>query len=70
MEKFLREARILGELDHPNIVAFREMGQAGDELYFVMEYVAGCDASRIFHEAQRPFAIGRANAPGVGLRAR
>ena len=28
MTRFLREARILSELDHPNIVAFHEMGES------------------------------------------
>ncbi|MFO0845517.1 MAG: FHA domain-containing serine/threonine-protein kinase [Gemmataceae bacterium] len=45
--RFLREARILCELDHPNIVAFHEMGEAGGLLYFAMEYVPGRDAARL-----------------------
>ena len=60
MDKFLREARILGELDHPNIVAFREMGQVDEQLYFVMEFVPGRDAANMLREEQRPLAIGRA----------
>jgi serine/threonine-protein kinase len=46
VERFLREARILRDLDHPHIVAFHEMGEAGDRLYFAMEYVPGTDAGR------------------------
>jgi serine/threonine-protein kinase len=46
VERFLREAHILRELDHPHIVAFHEMGEAGHRLYFAMEYVPGTDARR------------------------
>ena len=62
IQRFLREARILRELRHPNIVTFHEMGNAGDLLYFVMDYVPGIDASRLLRR-DGPLAIGRA----VGL---
>jgi serine/threonine-protein kinase len=50
IERFLREAKILCELNHPNIVAFREMGEAHGQLYFAMEYVPGADAGRLLKE--------------------
>ncbi|OHB68120.1 MAG: hypothetical protein A2V70_13980, partial [Planctomycetes bacterium RBG_13_63_9] len=59
VQRFLREAAILRELRHPNIVAFHEMGRAGDLLYFVMDYVPGTDAARLL-EAHGPMAVGRA----------
>jgi serine/threonine-protein kinase len=59
IDYFLREAQILCELDHPNIVAFHEMGEAGGRLYFVMEYVRGTDAERLLKE-QGPLPVGRA----------
>ncbi len=39
--RFQREIDILRQLDHPNIVRFRESGQQDGHSYFVMEYVAG-----------------------------
>jgi serine/threonine protein kinase len=48
--RFLREASILRQLDHPNIVGYREMGQAGPVLYFAMEYAPGTDARRLVRQ--------------------
>ncbi|MCI0378788.1 MAG: protein kinase [Gemmataceae bacterium] len=47
IQRFLREARILAELDHPHIVRFREMTEANGVLFFVMDYVAGTDAGKL-----------------------
>src|SRR5208337_4580454 len=41
VERFNREARALAKLNHPNIVAVYEFGQAGGLSYFLMEYVDG-----------------------------
>ena len=40
-ERFLREARTVAKLRHPNIVAVHAAGDTGGILYFVMEYVEG-----------------------------
>jgi serine/threonine-protein kinase len=42
--RFLREASILRQLDHPRIVRFHSIGQAGGQLFFAMDYVHGTDA--------------------------
>jgi serine/threonine protein kinase len=39
VKRFLREAGILRELDHPSIVAFRDMGEADGRLFFARDYV-------------------------------
>ncbi|HEX4713672.1 MAG TPA: serine/threonine-protein kinase [Ktedonobacteraceae bacterium] len=39
--RFLREARILAELNHPHIVQIFDAGRQEEVLYFVMEYVQG-----------------------------
>jgi serine/threonine protein kinase len=40
-ERFIREARSLAKLLHPNIVTVFDFGKAGDLCYLVMEYVEG-----------------------------
>lgn len=40
-ERFLREARAAGTLDHPNIVRVYDLCQDGKILFLVMEYVEG-----------------------------
>jgi hypothetical protein len=59
VERFLREASILRDLQHPHIVTFHEMGKATDQLFFVMEYVPGSDAGRILQQSG-PLPVGRA----------
>jgi serine/threonine-protein kinase len=39
--RFLREARILGQLDHPNAVQVYDFGEYEGKPYFVMEFVEG-----------------------------
>jgi serine/threonine protein kinase len=56
--RFLREAQILEQLRHPNIVSFHESGHAGGLLYFVMELVPGMDAAEMV-KAQGPLEVGR-----------
>src|SRR5262245_46741128 len=39
--RFLQEIRLLGTLNHPNIVAIYDCGLHGDQPFIVMEYVEG-----------------------------
>jgi tRNA A-37 threonylcarbamoyl transferase component Bud32 len=41
VERFNREARVLGRLSHPNIVGIHDFGTAGPYCYLLMEYVDG-----------------------------
>jgi serine/threonine-protein kinase len=41
VEMFLSEARIAGELNHPNIVHVHEVGEGEGDYFIVMEYVDG-----------------------------
>src|SRR5262249_31418884 len=41
VQRFRREAEILRQLDHPHIVAFRDVGEAAGRVYFAMDYVPG-----------------------------
>jgi serine/threonine protein kinase len=40
-ERFMREARALARLDHPNIVRIYNLGDADEEPHFVMERIEG-----------------------------
>jgi serine/threonine protein kinase len=46
-ERFNREARALARLNHPNIVAVHEFGQAGKLHYFIMEFVDGANLRQL-----------------------
>jgi len=50
-DRFRNEARAVGRLSHPNIVAIYDMGQEADNAYIVMEYVEGRDLSKILEAA-------------------
>ena len=58
-DRFLREASILCELEHPHIVRFLELGECEKQLYFVMEYVPGKNASQLLTD-QGALPVGRA----------
>jgi predicted Ser/Thr protein kinase len=53
-ERFTREARALARLNHPNILAVYDFGQAGEEPYFVMEYVEGTDLRQRLRAGRLP----------------
>ncbi|RKN42282.1 Stk1 family PASTA domain-containing Ser/Thr kinase [Streptomyces hoynatensis] len=40
--RFIREAKSVARLDHPNIVGVLDQGTDGPYVYLAMEYVAGC----------------------------
>jgi eukaryotic-like serine/threonine-protein kinase len=47
-DRFLREIKLLGTLDHPNIAALRTALTIDNELVMIMEYVDGITlASRL-----------------------
>lgn len=45
-QRFEREAKIIGQLRHPNIIAAYDFGSHDDRLFLSMEYVQGLDADR------------------------
>jgi tRNA A-37 threonylcarbamoyl transferase component Bud32 len=44
--RFLREAKLAGRLQHPNVVTIYEVGQDGDVFFIAMEYVDGDSLTR------------------------
>jgi serine/threonine-protein kinase len=76
--RFHREMRLLGRLDHPNVVRAFDADQVGDLLYFVMEYVAGRDLEQLLQDrgslaptevaaymAQAALGLGHAHDRGI-----
>ncbi len=58
--KFLREADILRQLDHPRIVRFREVGESQGLVYFAMDFVPGTDGGKLVRKNAEPLPIPRA----------
>ena len=46
-ERFMREARALARLNHPNIVTVHDFGEAGGLYYFLMEFVDGANLRQL-----------------------
>ena len=60
VSRFLREAMILKDLKHPNIVAFRDLNQRNGSLFIVMDYVPGENAERVMKASQQSMPVMRA----------
>jgi serine/threonine protein kinase/formylglycine-generating enzyme required for sulfatase activity len=48
--RFQREARAAARLNHPNVVATYDAGEAGNVHFLTMEYVEGCDLAQMVKE--------------------
>ncbi len=55
-ERFLREARAVGRLQHPNIVTIYELGVEGNSPYMVMEFLEGKGLDGVL-EARTPLTL-------------
>ena len=51
-ERFAREARALAKLNHPNIVAVHDFGEAAGLYYFIMEFVDGTNLRQVLQARQ------------------
>jgi len=49
-ERFKREARMVAEIDHPNIIPVYRVGQIGGILFFVMKFIEGKSLDAILQE--------------------
>jgi serine/threonine-protein kinase len=55
-DRFLREARVVGQLSHPNIITLHDMGieEATQTPYLVMEFVDGTPLDRVLEKGTLP----------------
>ena len=69
--RFRREMRLVGRLDHPNIVRAFDADQVGPVLYLVMEYLPGRGLDRVLEDRGGPLpvaeAVGYAAQAALGL---
>lgn len=59
VDMFVREARSLAKLDHPNIVGVHQIFEANDTAYMVLDFVNGHDAMQLLDNGSAPFAPDR-----------
>ncbi|MGM0558770.1 MAG: protein kinase domain-containing protein [Myxococcota bacterium] len=50
---FIDEAKIAGQLNHPNIAQIFDLGKVDDSYFIAMEYISGKDLKTIFERARR-----------------
>ena len=56
-DRFLREARVVGQLSHPNIITLHDMGieESTQTPYLVMEFIDGFPLDRVLEKGTLPF---------------
>ena len=56
-QRFFQEARVVGQLSHPYIIAVHDMGieESSSTPYIVMEYLKGSSLDRILNKGSVPF---------------
>lgn len=64
-ERFAREARVLGKLQHPNIVTIFESGEGGGFLYLLMEFVDGVNLRQAMRAGRFSPEQALAIVPGI-----
>ncbi|OEV01662.1 Stk1 family PASTA domain-containing Ser/Thr kinase [Streptomyces oceani] len=50
VERFIREAKSVARLDHPNVVSVYDQGSDGTYVFLAMEYVEGCTLRDVLRE--------------------
>lgn len=64
-ERFAREARVLGKLNHPNIVTVFEHGESGGFFYLLMEFVDGVNLRQAMRAGRFTPEQALALVPGI-----
>ena len=55
-QRFLREAKAAGALQHPNVVCIHDLGEMEGQLFIAMEFVDGVDLERLI-ELEEPLSL-------------
>ena len=55
--QFTKEAEILTELNHPNIVRFYEFAKEGDIVFIVMDWVDGSDLKEVIRKSKQVLSL-------------
>jgi serine/threonine-protein kinase len=72
IERFMREAKVAGRIQHPNVVRAIDVGESNGKYYFAMEMVEGRSLQKILDERKRlpeEEALGIAIQSAQGLEA-
>src|SRR5438128_11619897 len=64
-ERFMREARLLARLNHPNIVAIYDFGEVDGLFYFSMEFVDGNNVRQLLESNELPATLALKIVPQV-----
>ena len=64
-ERFAREARVMGKLQHANIVTIFESGEKGGYFYLLMEYIDGVNLRQAMQTGRFTPAEALAVVPGI-----
>jgi serine/threonine-protein kinase len=64
-ERFLREARAVAKLNHPNVISGIDVGEAAGVRYFVMEYASGVTVGQLL---QRGGAMDEARVARIAMQ--
>src|SRR5260370_2704610 len=66
-QRFIQEARVVGQLSHPSIITLHDMGidEATQTPYLVMEFLEGQPLDRILEKGSIPFSKASAWAAEV-----
>ncbi|QEG43461.1 serine/threonine-protein kinase [Roseimaritima ulvae] len=64
-ERFEREAKLLGRLNHPHIVGIHDYGKTGSLFYLIMEFVDGQNLRQLEHAGQLSAAEALAIVPQI-----